>query len=205
MMEPYMLRKYSYCSVNIILALVHAAVFAVCLMTGDRLYLAGQCVTVSVIAGREYYRLFTSIFLHSGISHLGSNLLVQVLMGNAVERNLGHIKYLILYLVSGVCGNIVSVLFDYSQGVNTCSVGSSGAVFGVMGALVLLIIKGRKKLQSGSSLIYRAAFAVFYSVYSGFRNPYTDNAAHVGGLAAGLLLGLVFMISMDDVDLRDLR
>ena len=67
MMDPQELRKYSYCSVNIALALVHAAVFAVCLMTGDRLYTAGQCVTVQVIAGREYYRLFTSIFLHSGI------------------------------------------------------------------------------------------------------------------------------------------
>lgn len=205
MMDPQELRKYSYCSVNIALALVHAAVFAVCLMTGDRLYTAGQCGTVQVIAGREYYRLFTSIFLHSGISHLGSNLLVQVLMGNAVERNLGHIRYLILYLVSGVCGNVISVLYDYTQGVNTYSVGSSGAVFGVMGVLILLIIKGRKKLQSGSSLIYRAAFAVFYAVYSGFRNPHTDNAAHVGGLAAGILLGLVFMLRMDDVDLRDLR
>ena len=61
MMDPQELRKYSYCSVNIALALVHAAVFAVCLMTGDRLYTAGQCGTVQVIAGREYYRLFTSI------------------------------------------------------------------------------------------------------------------------------------------------
>lgn len=199
------LRKYSYCSVNIVLALIHAAVFAACLLFGDRLYPAWRCGTVQVIEGREYYRLLTSIFLHSGISHLGSNLLVQVLMGNAVERNLGHVKYLVLYLVSGVCGNIVSVLYDSLQGVNTYSVGSSGAVFGVMGALILLIIKGRKKLQSGSSLIYRAAFAVFYAVYSGFKNPYTDNAAHVGGLVSGILLGLVFMLGMDDVDLRDLR
>ena len=126
-------------------------------------------------------------------------------MGNIVERNLGHIKYLLLFLLSGIGGNIVSVLYDSALGVNTYSVGASGAVFGVMGVLVLLIVRGRKKLRSGSSMLPRAAFAVFYAVYSGFKNPYTDNAAHLGGLAAGVLLGILLTIGMEDVDLSDLR
>ena len=54
-------------------------------------------------------------------------------------------------------------------------------------------------------MLARAAFAVFFSIYSGFRNPYTDNAAHLGGLAAGVLLGLLLTLGMEDVDLRDLR
>ena len=130
---------------------------------------------------------------------------MQILMGGPVERNLGHIRYLILYLVSGIGGNIVSVLYDRAQGVNTYSVGASGAVFGVMGALIVLIIKGRKKLRAGSSLPARAAFAVFYAVYAGFRNPYTDNAAHIGGLIFGLALGALLSLPILDVDLRDLR
>ena len=199
------LRKYSYCSVNICLAVFEAAVFAVCLLTGDRLYAMGRCGTYLVLRDGQYWRLLTSVFLHSGLSHLGSNLLVQILMGNIVERNLGHVRYLILFLLSGIGGNIVSVLYDNALGVNTYSVGASGAVFGVMGVLVLLIVKGRKKLRSGSSMLPRAAFAVFYAVYSGFKNPYTDNAAHIGGLAAGVLLGLLLTFDMEEADLRDLR
>ena len=199
------LRKYSYCSVNIALAVFQAAVFALCMITGDRLYIAGRCGTDLVLVQKEYWRLLTSVFLHSGLYHLGSNLIAQVFLGNAVERNLGHIKYLILYIVSGVGGNIISVLYDRAQGVNTYFVGASGAVFGVMGALIVLIIKGRKKLRTGSSMLVRAGFAVFYAVYAGFRTPYTDNAAHLGGLAFGIALGVLLTIPLDDVDLRDLR
>ena len=199
------LRKYSYCSVNIALAVFQAAVFALCMITGDRLYIAGRCGTDLVLVQKEYWRLLTSVFLHSGLYHLGSNLIAQVFLGNAVERNLGHIKYLILYIVSGVGGNIISVLYDRAQGVNTYSVGASGAVFGVMGALIVLIIKGRKKLRTGSSMLVRAGFAVFYAVYAGLRTTYTNNAAHIGGLAFGAALGVLLTITLDDVNLQDLR
>ena len=199
------LRKYSYCAVNLVLAAVQILVFILCTATGNKMYIAGRCGTVLVLAQGQYWRLLTSVFLHAGLSHLGSNLLVQILMGNAVERNLGHIRYLALYLLSGIGGNVISVLYDRAQGVNIYSVGASGAVFGVMGTLFVLIIRGRKKLRSGSSLLTRAAFAVFYAVYSGFRNPYTDNAAHLGGLAFGVVLGVLLTAGLEDVDLRDLR
>ena len=197
------LRKYSYCAVNLVLAAVQ--ILVLCTATGNKMYIAGRCGTDLVLAQGQYWRLLTSVFLHAGLSHLGSNLLVQILMGNAVERNLGHIRYLALYLLSGIGGNVISVLYDRAQGVNIYSVGASGAVFGVMGTLFVLIIRGRKKLRSGSSLLTRAAFAVFYAVYSGFRNPYTDNAAHLGGLAFGVVLGVLLTAGLEDVDLRDLR
>ncbi len=199
------LRKYSYCAVNLTLAAVQVLVFGLCAATGDAMYIAGRCGTNLVLYEGQYWRLLTSVFLHAGLSHLGSNLLVQILMGGAVERNLGHIRYLFLYLVSGIGGNVVSVLYDRVQGVNTYSVGASGAVFGVMGTLIILILRGRKKLRSGSSLLPRAAFAVFYAVYSGFRNPYTDNAAHLGGLLFGAALGTLLTVTLEDVDLQDLR
>ena len=207
MEELHKLREYRYCMVNICLVVIQAAVFFLCAMTGDRLYAAGRCGTLPVLRDREYWRLLTSVFLHADFAHIASNMFIQLFMGNAVERNLGHIRYLILYLLTGIGGNVVSVLFDRAMGVNTYSVGASGAVFGVMGALIILILKGRKKLRSGSSLMARAAFAVFYAVYSGFRNPYTDNAAHIGGIAFGLVLGALLTITIDEeqVDLRDLR
>ena len=199
------LRKYSYCKANIILALIQAAVFGACLILGDAPYILGQCGTRLVIEGRQYWRLLTSVFLHANLSHIGSNLLVQILMGNAVERNIGSVRYVILYLLTGIGGNVVSVAYDYARGVNTYSVAASGAVFGVMGTLIILIIKGRKKLRRGSSLLVRALFAVFYAVYSGFQNPYTDNAAHIGGLVTGLVLGVLLTAGMNDADLQDLR
>ncbi|HAB94611.1 MAG TPA: rhomboid family intramembrane serine protease [Lachnospiraceae bacterium] len=201
------LRKYSYCKANIVLAVIQVAVFGMCLIVGDTPYILGQCGTNLVVGARQYWRLVTSVFLHAGPSHLGSNLLLQILMGNAVERNIGAPRYVILYLLSGIGGNILSVAYDCATGVNTYSVGASGAVFGVMGALIILIVKGRKKLRSGTSLLMRALFAVFFAVYSGFQNPYTDNAAHIGGLLTGLVLGLLLTSGMsgDDVDLRDLR
>ena len=199
------LRKYRYCRMNISLAVMEIAAFALCLMPGSRIYALWRCAAVPVLDKGEYWRLMTSIFLHASVSHLFSNLLVQVLMGNAVERNLGHIRYLILFLLSGIGGNLVSVLYDRAQGVNIYPVGASGSVYGVMGALFVLIVKGRKKLRTGSSLMARAAFAVFYAVYAGFKTPYTDNAAHLGGLAFGVLLGVILSIPLDDVDLRDLR
>lgn len=197
--------KFKYCAVNLALAAVQILVFVLCEMTGDALYIAGRCGTNLVLLQGQYWRLLTAVFLHAGFSHLGSNLLVQILMGGAVERNLGHIRYLFLYLVSGVGGNLISVLYDRAQGVNVYSVGASGAVFGVMGTLIILILRGRKKLRRGSSLLTRAAFAVFYAVYSGFRTPYTDNAAHLGGLFFGLILGALLTAALEDVDLQDLR
>ena len=199
------LRKYSYCAVNLTLAAVQILVFILCTMTGDAMYIAGRCGTYLVLYEGQYWRLLTSVFLHAGLSHLGSNLLVQILMGNAVERNLGHVRYLALYLLSGIGGNVISVLYDRAQGVNIYSVGASGAVFGVMGTLIILILRGRKKLRSGSWLLPGAAFAVFYAVYSGFRNPYTDNAAHLGGLLFGAALGMLLTVTLEDVDLQDLR
>lgn len=198
-------RNYRYCRMNITLAVMEIAAYALCLMPGSRIYALWRCAAVPVLVKGEYLRLVTSIFLHANLSHLFSNLLVQVLMGNAVERNLGHLRYLILFLLSGIGGNLVSVLYDRAQGVNIYSVGASGAVFGVMGALFVLIVKGRKKLRTGSSLLARAAFAVFYAVYAGFKTPYTDNAAHLGGLAFGVLLGVILSIPLEDVDLQDLR
>ena len=199
------LSDYRYCAVNIGLVILQAAVFFLCAVTGDRLYLAGRCGTRLVLEQGEYWRLLTSVFLHADFAHIASNMFVQVFMGNAVERNLGHVRYLILYLLSGAGGNIISVLCDRAMGVNVYSVGASGAVFGVMGALIILIIKGRNTLRRGSSLLARAAFAAFYAVYSGFRTSYTDNAAHIGGLALGIVLGVLLTITMEELDLRDLR
>ncbi len=201
------LRRYSYAYVNNTLIVINILVFALCIFTGQvgaEIYNRGSLITGAVTEGHEYWRLVTPIFMHAGVQHLGSNMLAQLLLGNIVERNVGHAKYLALYLVSGICGNICSVLYELSKGEYYRSVGASGAIYGIMGAVVVIIMKGRKQLRQGSSLILRAGLMVAYAVYSGLQTPYINNAAHLGGMAAGLLIGIFMMLGMGQVDLQDL-
>lgn len=183
-------------------------VFALCALPasiGEVLYRDGALVTSAVVQGHEYSRVVTAVFLHAGLQHLGSNMLAQLLLGNAVERNIGHIRYGILYLTAGICGNLCSILYELHTGNFYRSVGASGAVYGVMGALVVIILRGRRQLRQGSSLMIRAGIMIAYAVYSGFQTPYINNAAHLGGMAAGVVLGFLMTIGKEQMDLQDLR
>lgn len=93
-----------------------------------------------LIQGRELYRLITSVFLHADPGHLANNMIMQFAGGNLVERNMGHVRFALLYLISGVGGNLASVLADCMSGSYGFSVGASGAVFGITGALLVLIL-----------------------------------------------------------------
>lgn len=201
------LEKYRYQAVNLSLAALEGVIFLLCVLPfpGDLLYDYGEMHARLVFEQGQYWRLITSIFLHAGVEHLGSNLLMQVMLGGPAERNLGHIRYFIVFMASGICGNLLSAAWDYRIGVFRYSVGASGAIFGVMGVVVVMVIMGRKQVKQGTSLMVRAGLALFYSVYSGFASPNTDNAAHIGGLITGLLLGALFLSRRDEIDLRDLR
>lgn len=142
-----------------------------------------------IMANYEWYRLLTAAFLHFNMEHLAANMLALWVFGERVEKALGKAKFLILYLFAAVMGNAVSLAVSFLSGANVVSAGASGAVFGIIGALFAIVIKNRGKyadLTGG-----RAVFLVIYSVFSGFAGEGIDNAAHIGGLAAGLLLGFI--------------
>ncbi len=142
-----------------------------------------------IMANFEWYRLITAVFLHFGLEHLAANMLALWVFGERVEKALGKGRFLFLYLFSGIAGNGVSLAVSYLSGQNVVSAGASGAVFGIIGALFAIVIKNRGRyaeLTGG-----RAILLVLYSVFSGFSGEGIDNAAHIGGLAAGLLLGFI--------------
>lgn len=143
-----------------------------------------------ILEYKQYYRLFTSIFMHFGISHLLNNMLVLFVLGDNLERALGKVKYLILYLVSGVGANVISLMMDIRSGtMNTVSVGASGAIFGVVGGLIyaVAINKGRlEDLSTGQLMVL-----VLLTLYHGYTSAGIDNAAHIGGLLLGILLGVI--------------
>lgn len=118
------------------------------------MYQRGALFAPLLLKGQDLHRLVTAVFLHADAAHLMNNMVVQFAGGGIVERNLGHGSFALLYLASGIAGNAVSVLADYLTGQYGFSVGASGAVFGIMGALAWLILReglrGRQALLPGS-------------------------------------------------------
>lgn len=151
----------------------------------------GALYLPAVLQG-EYWRLLTSVFMHFGIGHIVNNMLVLYVLGDNLERALGRVKYLILYLVCGVGANIVSLWFDWTFGAHEIlpvSAGASGAVFGVVGGLLYAVAVNRGRLEDLSTR--QLTVMILISLYFGFTSTGVNNAAHVAGLAIGIIMGLI--------------
>jgi len=134
----------------------------------------------------EWYRLVTHLFLHGDIWHLGNNMLILFCLGNALEHYVGKISYAVIYFFSGILAGLGSVVYNTND---TVSVGASGAVFGVVGAMVWLVLRNKGRLKGFTGP--RMAVFVLMSVYAGFVDQGIDNAAHIAGLIAGFLLAML--------------
>ena len=142
-----------------------------------------------ILENGEIYRLFTCMFLHFGISHLANNMLVLFVLGQRLEPVVGKIKFILIYLLGGLGGNVISLLADVKKNEYAVSAGASGAVFAVMGAMIYVVIWSHGELQDISTrqILIMAAF----SLYFGFTSTGVDNAAHVGGMIMGFLLAVL--------------
>ena len=137
----------------------------------------------------EYYRILTSMFLHSDFEHLINNMLVLFFVGDNVERAAGKVKYLLIYFGSGIIAGLASMGYNMIKHRNILSIGASGAIFGVVGAMgyILLINKGRLEDISSRQVI----LFIIFSLYGGIANANIDNAAHIGGLLGGIVLAII--------------
>lgn len=140
----------------------------------------------------EWYRLITSAFLHVDIEHLANNMILLYFSGEIVERSLGKFRFLILYLTAAVCGNLLSAAYELSTGSFYDSIGASGAVFGLTGALLFLVILRRGK--AAEITLQRMLISMALSFYAGFSNPSVNNAAHLGGLVTGFILAFILSV-----------
>jgi membrane associated rhomboid family serine protease len=136
---------------------------------------------VAIALGDQWARLFTAMFLHAGLLHIAFNMYALYLLGPALERALGHGRFLTLYLVSGLGGSVASYLFSP---IMTSSVGASGAIFGLMAAWV--VVHSRLKTDYTPVLILLGI-----NVVLGFLMPGIDWRAHLGGAVVGALVTLV--------------
>ncbi len=178
--------------VNIILVAVNVILFLICTFTGDLLYNKGALGVMYIVEDKAYYRIVSSMFLHWDLQHLFSNMIVLYYVGAVVERRIGHIPYAIVYFLAGIAGNIFSIGYQVFLGEDIVSAGASGAVFGVEGALLFLIIMHHGRLESMTA--GRVAFAIAFSLYCGFTSTNVNNAAHIGGVLMGFASAAVICL-----------
>lgn len=142
-----------------------------------------------VLEGGEYFRLLTSIFMHFGIDHIMNNMLILFIMGDNLERALGHVKYLIFYLLCGVGANIASMLINLKDYRLVVSAGASGAIFGVVGGLLYAVAVNKGHLEDLSTR--QLVVLIVCTLYFGFTSTGVDNAAHIAGLVLGIVFGIL--------------
>lgn len=134
----------------------------------------------------EWWRLLTSMFLHGGIMHLFLNICGLVIAAIFVEPLLGRRNYFILYIVSGLCGSLASIWW-YP---NTISVGASGAIFGLYGAILGLLLTNAFPEGGKKGILMMIGIYVGINLLWGLTGG-IDNAAHIGGLLSGALIGII--------------
>lgn len=175
------------------LVIINILVFLICTFGGNILYNSGRLSPDTFFAGKEYYRVITAMFLHADIQHLVNNMLLLFGLGAMIEKEVGHLTFLLLYFGSGLGGQAASLLYKTQMGEwMVGSIGASGAVFGLVGLLLAVVFFPYIKLPNVTPA--RVIFVVFYSIYSGIQDKSIDNAAHIGGLLAGFAVGVVICL-----------
>ncbi|MFL6264428.1 MAG: rhomboid family intramembrane serine protease [Thermoanaerobaculia bacterium] len=135
----------------------------------------------------QYWRLVTSMFLHDGWAHILLNGWALFQLGALLELLMGSPRMLLIYFASGIAGSLASATFTQQH-----SIGASGAIFGLLGALIAFLLRRRGALTpQGKSILMQLVGWAVINVFFGFSTPGIDNSAHLGGCAAGLLFGFV--------------
>lgn len=188
----YKVMKNAICTNCIVLA--NIIVFVVLELNGSTLdskfmLESGAALAPLIIDYGQYYRLFTSMFLHFGIEHLFNNMLVLFFIGDNLERAVGKVRFVIIYLLSGLGASVLSCIYNYSKGEVVVSAGASGAVFGVIGALLYVVIVNKGRLEDMTST--RLGLLALFSLYHGYTESGIDNLAHIGGFLSGIVIAFL--------------
>jgi membrane associated rhomboid family serine protease len=159
-------------------------------ISGDVLLKAGAQYTPYIQATGEYWRIFTAMFLHFSILHVGLNMLSLFFIGRVVEIFYGKWRYLVIYLVSGIIGGIATFFLQP----NALAAGASGAIFGVFGALGVFYLVNRRALGAyGGGAITNWLFWLALNLIWGFSNTSIGIIDHIAGLIAGMVIAFLLI------------
>ncbi len=181
--------------VTVLLILLNTLIFLIVEFTGGsenghHMLECGAAYAPLILEQGQWYRVFSSMFLHFGAPHLINNMLVLFVLGQRLEPAVGRLRFLLIYIAGGLGGNFISLFWDMRTGDYSVSAGASGAVFAVMGGMIYVIIRHRGRVAdlTMKQMLIMAAF----SLYFGFASEGVDNAAHAGGLLCGFLAAVIF-------------
>ena len=136
----------------------------------------------------EWWRVFSSMFMHAGLYHLINNMIMLAAVGFTVEEELGSIKYAIVYFVGGIGGTALSVWYEMGQGSYSVDVGASGCIMAVFAALAAVALRNRRNFDKGAGIRMLIVLAI---MVFGNMGPGINWMAHLGGAITGLILGFI--------------
>ena len=169
----------------VLTALVFAGQYASVSFLGGDLVAFFGAKSNSAIAGGEYWRLLTPLFIHANLLHLFVNAYSLWIIGPQVEAPFGYARFLLIYLLSGAAGVVLSFALSPNP-----SVGASGAIFGLVGALTEYLFRHRRRFGAfGRQRLMNLVAVIGFNLLFGLTSRQIDNWGHLGGLVGGAVLG----------------
>lgn len=147
--------------------------------------LALGALVPALVAEGEAWRLLTSLFLHSGFTHLALNMISLYFLGSFAEVSFGRSRFLALYFISGIAGGLAYLYFG---AFNSPAVGASGAIFGLLGGVFGFAIR-RGTFSMRNPVINQLLILTAINLFLGATIPNVSNTAHIGGLVGGFVFG----------------
>ncbi len=181
---------------------INIFLFIASVFCGNLLYNEGAFSIWHLLRDGQWWRFITSMFLHADVDHLAGNMLMLYIAGELVEKYMGARKFAVLYFFSGISGSLLYAVAEFFTGRYVDSIGASGAVFGVLGALLVIVVCHRGRYADIT--LGRMGFMIVYMIYMGLRTSNVNNAAHIGGLLGGMIL-TVFLCMNPWEENRSLR
>ena len=181
-------------TITILLIIVNVIVFVMMEILGDTnsaffMLEHGGIYPPKILENGEYWRFLSAMFLHFGFQHLLNNMVMLGAAGRILEKELGKVKFFLLYIIAGIGGGLLSYAQMVQSGDYAVAAGASGAIFGIVGALCWIVIlhKGRFKSLTGRGLLIMIALCLYYGITSGD----VDNWGHIGGLLMGFVMSMI--------------
>lgn len=180
-------------NINVILIAVNIMVWLAMCVKGDTrsaqfMYEHGALFAPDVQNG-EWYRLISAMFLHFGAEHLISNMFMQYFLGDMLLRALSQWKFALIYVIAGIGGNVTSFVMMLLTGDLAVAAGASGAIYGIIGALLWVVLRNGGKFESIS--VPRMLLATALYIGYGFTTEGVDAWAHLGGALVGFLAAVI--------------
>ena len=149
----------------------------------------GAANAATIQSTGNYLPIVQSIFMHFGIVHLFNNMIALAYLGNILEKGIGHISFLLVYVLGGLAGSFASYRYSLFTQDNYVSAGASGCIFAIVGALLYIVLRNKGKFEDVT--ITRLGLMIFFTLYTGVVGAGIDSVAHLGGLVAGFIVGIL--------------